>query len=431
MEIHTLSDAERYLDGFINRERVADFDYEKLGLARIRGLLAAIGHPEAGLPCVHITGSKGKGSVALSAEALLRAAGRRVGTYTSPHLETWRERFRIDGEMVSVEGLLTSLRRIQPVVDRVREDPETRPSFFDVTTALAFEIFRDAGIDAGVIEVGIGGRLDSTNVVDSRVCVLTAVQLEHTDKLGDSVEKIALEKAGIFRKEIPVVHGPLPAEAWGALLARSVAEDAPLEEVEACAVEATAAGQRFELPDGRRVETGVLGAHQATNLAIAVRACDHFLGRDLDAGELRSLARLRLPARVECMGPLVLDSAHTPDSARALRETLEGRWPGRRWVLGLAISRDKDAAGILRELAGPTRSCVLTRAEPLRSADTDELRALAEALGVRDVVVCPDPLAALDRVRELRAADELGVLTGSIYFAGAIRGKLLEGARSR
>ncbi len=431
MEIRTLPDAERYLDGFINRERVVDFDYEKLGLARIRGLLAAIGHPEAGLPCVHITGSKGKGSVALSAEALLRAAGRRVGTYTSPHLETWRERFRIDGEMVSVEGLLTSLRRIQPVVEQVREDPETRPSFFDVTTALAFEIFRDAGIDAGVIEVGIGGRLDSTNVVDSRVCVLTAVQLEHTDKLGDSVEKIAVEKAGIFRKEIPVVHGPLPAEAWGALLARSVAEDAPLEEVEACAVEATAAGQRFELPDGRRVETGVLGAHQATNLAIAVRACEHFLGRELDAGELRSLARLRLPARVECMGPLVLDSAHTPDSARALRETLEGRWPGRRWVLGLAISRDKDAAGILRELAGPTRSCVLTRAEPLRSADTDELRALAEALGVREVVVCADPLAALDRVRELRDAGELGVLTGSIYFAGAIRGKLLEGARSR
>ena len=431
MEIRTLPDAERYLDGFINRERLADFDYEKLGLARIRGLLAAIGHPEAGLPCVHITGSKGKGSVALSAEVLLRAAGRRVGTYTSPHLETWRERFRVDGEMVSVEGLLTSLRRIQPAVERVREDPETRPSFFDVTTALAFEIFRDAGVDAGVIEVGIGGRLDSTNVVDSRACVLTTVQLEHTDKLGDSVEKIALEKAGIFRKEIPVVHGPLPAEAWGALLARSVAEDAPLEEVEARAVEATAAGQRFELPDGRCVETGVLGAHQATNLAIAVRACEHFLGRALDAGELRSLTRLRLPARLECIGPLVLDSAHTPDSARALRETLESRWPGRRWVLGLAISRDKDAAGILRELAGPTRSCVLTRAEPLRSADTDELRALAEALGVRDVVVCPDPLAALDRVRELRAADELGVLTGSIYFAGAIRGKLLEGARSR
>jgi dihydrofolate synthase/folylpolyglutamate synthase len=431
MEIRTLPDAERYLDGFINRERVADFDYEKLGLARVRGLLAAIGHPEAGLPCVHITGSKGKGSVALSAEALLRAAGRHVGTYTSPHLETWRERFRVDGEMVSVEGLLTSLRRIQPVVDRVREDPETRPSFFDVTTALAFEIFRDAGVDAGVIEVGIGGRLDSTNVVDSRACVLTTVQLEHTDKLGDSIEKIALEKAGIFRKEIPVVHGPLPAEAWGALLARSVAEDAPLEEVEARAVEATAAGQRFELPDGRRVETGVLGAHQATNLAIAVRACEHFLGRALDAAELRSLASLRLPARLERIGPFVLDSAHTPDSARALRETLESRWPGRRWVLGLAISRDKDAAGILRELAGPTRSCVLTRAEPLRSTNTDKLRALAEAGGVRDVVVCTDPLAALDRVRELRAADELGVLTGSIYFAGAIRGKLLEGARSR
>jgi dihydrofolate synthase/folylpolyglutamate synthase len=429
MEFRTLADAERYLDGFINRERVADFDYEKLGLARIRGLLAAIGNPQAGLPCIHITGSKGKGSVALSAEALLRAAGHRVGTYTSPHLETWRERFRIDGDMVGVEAMLAALRRIEPAVERVRADPETRPSFFDVTTALGFEIFRDAHVDAGVIEVGLGGRLDSTNVVDSRVCVLTTVQLEHTDKLGDTLEEIALEKAGIFRKEVPVVHGPLAPEAWAALLARSVAEDAPLEEVEARHVRDS--GLRFELPDGRAVESAVLGAHQATNLAIAVRACEHFLGRALEPVELAVLARLRLPARLERFGELVLDSAHTPDSARALRETLESRFPGRPWVLGFAVTRDKDASGILRELAGPTRACVLTRADPTRSRDTGELRTLAEASGLHGIEVVPDPLAAVDRVAELRAPDEIGVLTGSVYFAGAIRGKLSDVPGSR
>ncbi len=430
MGLRALQDAERYLDGFINRERLVDFDYEKLGLARIRGLLAAIGHPEADLPCIHVTGSNGKGTVALGAEALLRAAGRRVGTYTSPHLETWRERFRIDGEMVSVEGLLAALNRIRPAADRMREDPETCPSFFDVTTALAFEIFRDAGVDAGVIEVGIGGRLDSTNVVDSRVCVLTTVQLEHTDKLGGTLEEIAIEKAGIFRKEIPVVHGPLDPEAMAALLARSVAEDAPLEEVEARDPEPAGDGQRFALADGRRVEIGVLGRHQATNLAIAIRASERFLGRPLGARELAALEELRLPARIERFGDVVLDSAHTPDSARALRETLEARWPGRRWVLGLCVSLDKDAEGILRELSGRVRRCVLTRAEPTRSRDTAELRALALACGIGEVDVCADPLEAVESVLDARGPGELAVLTGSIYFAGAVRARLLDLRRS-
>ena len=431
MQPRTLQDAERYLDGFINRERVESFDYEKLGLARIRGLLQAIGRPQAGLPRIHITGSKGKGSVALAAEALLRAAGRRVGTYTSPHLESWRERFRIDGQVVPVEALLCALRRIQPEADRMSADVETRPSFFDVTTALAFEIFRDAGIDAGVIEVGLGGRLDSTNVVDSSVCVLTTVQLEHTDKLGETVEEIALEKAGIFRKEVPVVHGPLHPEAYGALFARSVAEDAPLEEVEARDVTPTPEGQRFLLADGRAVEVSALGTHQATNLAIAVRACERFLDRELSAPELGALRSLELPARLERIGELVLDSAHTPDSARALRETLDARWPGRPWVLGLSISRDKDALGILRELAGAARLCILTRAEPTRSRGTDELRALARSCGVARVEVCDDPFDAAERVQAECAPGEIGVLTGSIYFAGAVRGRLLDRARSR
>ena len=242
MELRRLRDAESYLDGFINRERARTFDYEKLGLGRIRALLDAIDRPERAFDCVHITGSKGKGSVALAVEALLLAAGQRVGTYTSPHLESWLERFRVSGDEVSETEMVDALRRILPAVEAQRRDPDLRPSWFDVTTALGLEIFRHLAVEAGVIEVGIGGRLDSTNLVRSRVSVITTIELEHTDKLGDTLEKIALEKAGILRPGVPVVHGPLAPEAYAALLARSVAENAPLHEVSPREVEQSEKG---------------------------------------------------------------------------------------------------------------------------------------------------------------------------------------------
>src|SRR5262245_37458311 len=173
MELATLSDAERYLDGLINREKKTQYDYERLGLGPIRALLAAIGHPERGLACVHVAGSKGKGTTTLASECLLRAAGVRVGTYPSPHLESWRERFRIDGAPVGESELVAGLREIQPAIERLRADPELCPSFFDATTALALHLFHRAGVEAGAIEVGLGGRLDSTNAVAARVSVVT------------------------------------------------------------------------------------------------------------------------------------------------------------------------------------------------------------------------------------------------------------------
>jgi len=173
MNLETLNDAERYLDGLINREKKTQYDYERLGLGPIRALLAEVGHPELDLPCVLVAGSKGKGTTTLAAEQLLRAAGRRVGTFTKPHLESWRERFRIDGELVNEAELVAALRGMQPAIERLRGDTERCPSFFDVTVALALRLFRDSGVDVGAIEVGLGGRLDSTNAVDARVTVVT------------------------------------------------------------------------------------------------------------------------------------------------------------------------------------------------------------------------------------------------------------------
>ncbi len=428
MTLRTLRDAERYLEGFINRERIGDFDYERLGLGRIRALLDAIGHPEREFDCVHVTGSKGKGSVALATEALLRAAGRRVGTYTSPHLESWLERFRVDGASVDSVKMVAALELLRPAIEAQSRDEELRPSWFDVTTALGLALFSEHKVDAGVIEVGIGGRLDSTNTVRSRVSVITTVELEHTDKLGDSLEEIACEKAGILRPGVPVVHGPLAAEAYAALAARAVAENAPLHEVSAVEIEQTEAGLRFALPDGRQIESPLLGRHHATNLAIAVRASELFLGRELSQSELASLGELRLPARMERFGRAILDSAHTVRSARALREGLGLVWPDRRWVLVVAMSADKNAAAILSELAEPTRACVVSRGEPTRSMALEDLVALAWASGIEHVEAEPEPGAALARAAELADPDDLIVVTGSFYFAGAVRALLETGA---
>jgi dihydrofolate synthase/folylpolyglutamate synthase len=423
MVLRTLADAARYLEGLINLERTRDFDYERLGLGRIRALLHAVGRPEAGLPCIHIAGSKGKGSVALAAERLLIAASQHVGTYTSPHLVSWPERFRIAGQPVVEDQLVAELRGLQPAVEQLRKDPELRPSFFDVSTALAFLLFRSAAVDAGVIEVGLGGRLDSTNIVQSRVSVLTSVQLEHTDKLGSTLEEIALEKAGILRPGVPLLHGTLPPAAAGPVMARAVAEDVRVEEVKPRDVVQSEAGLRFRLADGREIASPVLGRHQAGNLALAVRAAEHFLGRTLAREELRSLEALRLPARIERIGDVIVDCAHTPDSARALRETLQEIWPERDWTLVVSISRDKDAAGILRELAPATRALIITRAERVRSADPEALVPLANAEGIEKVDTSPDPHSAFAHALALRAAGELLVLTGSIYFAGEIRAR--------
>jgi dihydrofolate synthase/folylpolyglutamate synthase len=429
VELRTLRDAELYLDGFVNLERRTGFDYARLGTERVRALLEALGHPERGLPCVHITGSKGKGSVALMTEALLLAAGARVGTFTSPHLESWCERFRIGGREAGARELLRALRTLAPAAERQRRDSALRPSFFDVATALALLLFREAGVDGAIVEVGLGGRLDSTNVVESSVSVLTSIELEHTDKLGGTVGAIASEKAGILRPGIPVLHGSLPPEALGVLLAQAVALDAPVEEVTPTDVDLGPGGVRFRLSDGRRLAVGALGAHQARNAALAVRAAERWLGRALEGGELDALRELRLPARLEPIGDAILDCAHTLESARALRMTLEALHPGRRWIVVLAISADKDAAGILKEIAPATRAAVLCRADPVRSRPPESLDPLVRACGIQSIVE-PDPRAALERARSEQAPGELLVVTGSFYLAAALR-PILRAAEER
>jgi dihydrofolate synthase/folylpolyglutamate synthase len=433
--LRSLAQAEAWLEGLINVERRPEVPYARLGLDPIRRLLARVGDPQAALSVVHVAGSKGKGSTALLVEALLRGLGERVATFTSPHLERWTERFRVDGREVEGERLLAAVERLRPHVDALRaEAPASAPTFFDVTTAAAMLLFAEARVDRAVLEVGLGGRLDSTNVVDPAVTCITTIELEHTDKLGTTPAAIAAEKAGIVKPGRPLVVGALPAEALAVVRERARAESAPIAElgrdfrVDACAEGLD--GLWLRLRDGDvavEARLPVLGLHQAANAALAL-ACVRRLGAHepaaLAAVAPAALAAARLPGRVELLGRtpwLVADAAHTAASARALASALRVL-PRRSLHLVLSVSAGKDLAAILDALLPLATRVTVTRAEPARSLDPAEIatagRALAPGMALR---VVPNPHLALRAARAAAAPDDLVLATGSVYLAGQAR----------
>jgi dihydrofolate synthase/folylpolyglutamate synthase len=433
--LRSLAQAAAWLEGLINVERRPEVPYARLGLDPIRRLLARVGNPQATLSVVHVAGSKGKGSTALLVEALLRGLGERVATFTSPHLERWTERFRVDGCEVDGERLLAALERLRPHVTTLRaEAPASAPTFFDVTTAAALLLFAEARVDRAVLEVGLGGRLDSTNVVDPAVTCITTIELEHTDKLGATPAAIAAEKAGIVKRGRPLVVGALPADALAVVRERARAESAPIAElgrdfrVDSCT--AGLDGLALRLRDGDlaiEARLPVLGLHQAVNAALAlacVRRLDAHEPAALAAAAPAALAAARLPGRVELLGRapwLVVDAAHTAASARALAAALRVV-PRRSVHLVLSVSAGKDLGAILDALLPLAARVTVTRAEPARSLAPAEIaaasRASAPGLALR---VVPNPHLALRAARAAAAPDDLVVATGSVYLAGQAR----------
>jgi dihydrofolate synthase/folylpolyglutamate synthase len=433
--IRTLDDATAFLEGLINHERQPDASYSRFDLTPIRRLLARVGDPQTRLSVVHVAGSKGKGSTALLTEAALRAAGERVGTFTSPHLSQWTERFRINGREVDGAALAAVLERLRPhVAASCDKEPECAPTFFDVTTAAALLLFAEAALDRVVLEVGMGGRLDSTNVVDPAVACVTTIELEHTDKLGDTLAAIAAEKAGIVKAGRPVIVGALAREAEAVVLARAQAVGAPARvlgrDFGAVVRSADLDGLSLQLHDGDfdvDATLPLLGVHHAANAALAV-ACVRALGAHGDAALAdavrRGFASAVLPGRVEVLSRapwILVDAAHTAASARALAAAL-ALVPRTSTHLVLSISAGKDLAAILDALLPLADQVTVTRAEPTRSLDPAEIAAAARAaqpgLALRAV---PNPHLALRAARETTAPDGLLVATGSVYLAGIAR----------
>jgi dihydrofolate synthase/folylpolyglutamate synthase len=427
-----------WLAGLLDVEKSPEVPYARLGLGPIRALLARLGLPTDALFAVHVAGSKGKGSTALLVEALLGAAGRRVGTFTSPHLERWTERFRIDGREVAGERLAEALERLRPHVEELAaEDRELAPTFFDALTAAALLLFHEARVDHAVLEVGLGGRLDSTNAVRPRVGCITSIELEHTDRLGTTLAAIAGEKAGIAKPGVPLVVGRLAPEALDAVLERAAAVGAPVvrlgAELEARVLEATPVGQRVRLRDGESETEAwlpALGPHQAENAVLALacaRRAAGLGGLALAAAARAGLARAVLPGRIEVIArdPLVVvDSAHTGASARALAAVL-AKLPRRRTHLVLSVSAGKDLAAILDACLPLASEATLTHSEPRRSLEPAEIaaaaRAVAPGLPLR---VVPDPRLALRAAAAELAPGDCLCVTGSVYLAGIARAVL-------
>jgi len=431
----SLAAAEAWLEGLINLERERAPRRARLSLAPIRALLDRLGAPERGLSVLHVAGSKGKGSTALFAESVLRAAGARVGTFTSPHLERWTERFRIDGEEVAPERLAAAVETLRPHAEALRAaGGETVPSFFDAITAAALLIFRELRVDHAVLEVGLGGRLDSTNAVMPAVCAITSIELEHTDLLGDTLAAIASEKAGILKPGVPAVCGALPDEALAVVEQRAAELGCPLArvgreielDVEVVAPDTTLL--RYREGELRfEAELHTPGVHQAANAALAVAAVRRALASTsadrIAVAAREGLAAAVLPARVEILSRapwIVVDAAHTGASARALAAVLARI--ARPVDFVLSVSAGKDTAAILAALLPLARSLTLTRAEPVRSLDPREIAEAARAVQPDvELRVVPNPHLALRAAREALAPDALLCATGSIYLAGIAR----------
>lgn len=440
--IVTLEQAESWLGGLIDVEKRPDHPYRRFSLEPVTRLLERLGNPHERLRVVHVAGSKGKGSTALFCEAMLAAAGAKVGTFTSPHLERWTERFRIGGADVAGERLAAAVEQVRPHVAALRAEG-VAPTFFDTTTAVALWLFAEAEVDCAVLEVGLGGRLDSTNAVTPEVCCITSIELEHTDHLGTTFAAIAGEKVGIAKPGVPLVCGALPPEAQRVVEARAAEVGAPLvrlgHEVSVEVLRHDLGGATLRLAEAgieAEVELAALGAHQPANAALAFACARRILGPGaegrLPAAAREGLSRVTLPGRIEVLSRdpwIVVDAAHTAVSSRDLADVLAALPGSVRLVLSMSAGKDTDA--ILDALLPRAASATLTRAEPTRSLDPTEIAAAVRRRSPTfPLRVVPNPHLAVRAAREALARDEVLCATGSIYLAGIARRVLREAAAS-
>ncbi|MFQ5986397.1 MAG: glutamate ligase domain-containing protein [Thermoplasmata archaeon] len=398
----------------------------RLGLDNVLQLLDRLGNPHETFPSVHVAGSKGKGSVCAFLDAILRKAGYRVGLYTSPHLVRFNERIRVDGEPISDADVLRLTEAIRPYAEAMRaQGAAYQPTFFEFTTALAFRYFKEQGVDIAVVEVGMGGRLDATNVLRPLVSIITHIEREHTQYLGKTVRRIAREKAGIIKEGVPV--WTVDQEALAVIATRADAVGAPLyvvgRDVRLERISGGLEGQKFSLADGERrtYRIPLLGTYQPENAALAYGAIRSLQeqGRAVGRRALREgFATTHWPARFEIVNhapTIVVDSTHTPDGARRLRETVEEVFPGRKAVVVLGVLEDKNPRGIAAELAPVARRFIVTQPDATRAYPAS---AAAQALDPSDAIVMTPIAKAIEYGLEEAGPTEIVLITGSLYTAG-------------
>lgn len=408
----------------------------KLGLDNMRALVEALGHPERACPSIHIAGTNGKGSVAAMTERALRAAGYRTGLYTSPHLDRIEERVAIDGSPASARDFDDTAGAVLDVVDGLIASGRLpgSPTFFEVTTAIAFEVFRRAGVTAAVIEVGLGGRFDATNVIQPAVTAITSIAFDHERHLGATLAAIASEKAGIAKPGVPLVVGVVPDEARAVIEAAADAIGAPIVDAAHLPGFEMEAGHAVFTPPGPaaypQVRLALAGRHQVANAVTAVRTIEAAgaagLTTSVDA-VVTGLTHARWPGRLEWLrlvtgARVLIDAAHNPAGAAALASYLHDAAVAPMPIV-LAAMQDKDIPGMVRPLVPAASRFIVTTVPTPRALSADALAAQVTAVAPHTpVTAVADADAAIDAA--VHTANAVAA-AGSIYFIGPLRARLL------
>lgn len=411
------------------------------GLERINHLLALLGNPHRELRVVHVGGTNGKGSVSAMVANIARAAGLKTGLFTSPHLSSYTERFVVNGEEIPQAELARLIGELKPFLEKMVKEGFEHPTEFEVLTVIGFLYFCACKVDLAVIEVGLGGEIDSTNVVFPLVSVITTVSRDHMEYLGETVREIARVKAGIIKEGVPVVSGVKDPEAQEVILEACRQKKAVLfslgRELKWAEKERDARGQRFDVWGIERYYEDLflplLGKHQLDNatLAVAVAELLGFYGLGITPGAIRKgLASTFWPGRLEVLGrdpTLLVDVAHNLEGARALRQALEEFFRYRRLILVIGLLDDKERREIVATLAPLASAVVVTRPKSARARDWTYVA--KEARKYTSLVwEVPEVSAAVKQAREIALPEDLICITGSFYLVGEAREEILKGS---
>ena len=423
-----------YIYSFVDFSRThqENLSPENFDLSRMEKFMAILGSPENQFPSIHIAGSKGKGSVSAFCASILQGAGYKVGLYTSPHLKDFEERIQINQLPMPRFSLVE-------YVEEIKEAVASVPGLttFEIMTGLGFLYFARQEVDVAVIEVGLGGRLDATNIITPILSVITALYLDHVSILGDTIEEIAMEKGGIIKPGIPVVCAPQSENAFAVIKGIAAEKDAPLIDVQKeysfSVISRSLEGQSFQLESptfaGRKntlFSIPLLGNYQVENAVTAIASIDIVCSKGFQVKEEtlhQGLANTKWPARFEIVHrkpPLIIDAAHNPASIKRLIETVDDFFPDHKMVLVFGISEDKQLSGMYQAILPRTTHLICTQADHPRAMDPYELAEEAgDFSGIKEVI--PGVGDALSRAVQLADENTLILVTGSIFVAASAR----------
>jgi len=412
----------------------------KLGLSNIRGLMSILGQPHKSFKSIHIAGTNGKGSTASIVASILIHNGFNVGLYTSPHLVSFTERITINNRRISESEVIDLTAMISDII----EDSTINPTYFEFVTAMAFYYFAIRGVDWAIVETGMGGRFDATNVIKPAVSIITNVGLDHMEFLGNSISEIAFEKAGIIKQGIPVVTTIGHPEAAKKISEIAAELYAPLhiykKDFNSRIISMNAQGINFEY-FGYKIYKDlflpVTGRHQLYNVSLAIRACEVLQRKGADISEdsiAKGLQNVRLEGRCEIVSSdpvMIIDGAHNPEATDALVKTVNELFPGKRCILIVGILKDKDVRGILESLARIADTIILTKAKGERAASPEELNRYLRSFKrtrIEKIILTNNVREALNAARRLCGRDAIILITGSFYTSGEIKEVLGEKA---